>query len=151
MDYKTYEELHNEISKIVSEKYKLAAANVIFLEELHSKNFVIYMTQFRDVLTHLSNIYSVDVFARKTYVLEQLERINGHLERIVIDSYRKICDIYLYSIRKSVKWINIRAYEMQIAQRIKQLRMCDSTLNFKDKCNGFQELISYMEEILKKD
>lgn len=151
MDYKTYEELHNEISKIVSEKYKLAAANVIFLEELHSKNFVIYMTQFRDVLTHLSNIYSVDVFARKTYVLEQLERINGHLERIVIDSYRKICDIYLYSIRKSVKWINIRAYEMQIAQQIKQLRMCDSTLNFEEKCNGFQELISYMEEILKKD
>lgn len=151
MDYTTYEELHKEISKIVNEKYTLATANIIFLEELDSKSFVIYMTQFRDALTHLSNIYSVDIFDRKEYVLEQLERVNGHLERVVIDSYRKICDRFLCSILKNSKRKNIQVYKMQIAQRIKELRMCDNTLSFDDKIKGFQNLISYMEEILNKD
>ena len=100
MDYNNYEELHELIKKVVGENYTLASANIIYLEELDSKSFVIYMTQFRDAFTHLANIYSTDVMLNKEYVLEQLERVNGHLERIVIDSYRKICDRFL--LNKSV-------------------------------------------------
>lgn len=151
MNYSTYEELHNLIKTVVKENYTLASANIIYLEELDSKSFVIYMTQFRDAFTHLVNLYSTDVLANKEYVLEQLERVNGHLERIVIDSYRKICDRFLWTIRKTKRWRNIPAYELQIAQKIKALRMCEEGLTFDMKKQGFQELIAYMETILNKN
>lgn len=150
MDYNTHEELQNLISDIVVSKYSLASANTIYLEELDSKSFVVYMTQFRDALTHLVNIFSVNIFEKKDYVLEQLERVNGHLERIVIDSYRKICDRYLFTIKKTKRWKDVKAYEIQIAYQIKNLRICDETVTFDIKKQGFQKLISYMEEILEK-
>lgn len=150
MNYSNYEELHKLISQTVQENYKLATANIIYLEELDSKSFVIYMTQFRDAFTHLVNIYSTDIYQSKDYVLEQLERVNGHLERVVIDSYRKICDRFLYKIRKTKRLRDIPAFEFQIAQKIKELRICDESLTFDSKKKGFQELIKHMEEILNK-
>lgn len=151
MDYNNYEELHELIKKVVGENYTLASANIIYLEELDSKSFVIYMTQFRDAFTHLANIYSTDVMLNKEYVLEQLERVNGHLERIVIDSYRKICDRFLWAIRKTKKWKDVSNYELQIAQKIKELRMCEENISFEQKKNGFHDLIIYMESILNKE
>lgn len=109
------------------------------------------MTQFRDALTHMMNIYSVDILEKKSYVLEQLERANGHLERLVIDSYRKICDRFLRTIRKTKRRRDIPAYEHQIAQKIKELRMCEESIGFDIKKKGFQEEIAYMETILNKD
>ena len=151
MDYTTREELHNLIKKVVCEKYMIASANIIYLEQLELRNFVVYMTQFRDSLTHLVNIYSVDdILNRKDYILEQLERINGHLERIVIDSYRKICDSLLGTIRKTKKWKDIHAMEVQIALKIKELRVCDNDMTFDKKKDGFQELVTFLEDIIKK-
>lgn len=151
MDYNNYEELHNLIKNFVYKNYTLASSNIIYLEELDSKSFVVYMTQFRDAFTHLTNVYSVDIFEKKTYVLEQLERVNGHLERIVIDSYRKICDSLLCTIRKTKKRRDIHVYELQVAQEIKALRICDESLTFDKKKKSFQDLIAYMETILNKD
>ncbi len=151
MDYNSYEELHNLITSLVCKNYKLASSNTIYLEELDSKSFVVYMTQFRDAFTHLMNVYSVDIFEKKNYVLEQLERVNGHLERIVIDSYRKICDSLLCAIRKTKNWRDVHGYELQVAQKIKALRICEEGLTFDMKKKSFQDLIDYMETILKKD
>lgn len=64
------------------------------------------MTQFRDVLTNLAHIYELnDIFndETKSSVLTQLERLKGHLERIVIDSYQKICACHLKTIEESVQ------------------------------------------------
>lgn len=151
MDYTTREELHNLIKEVVCEKYMIASANIIYLEQLELRNFVVYMTQFRDSLTHLVNIYSVDdILNKKDYILEQLERINGHLERIVIDSYRKICDSLLGTIRKTKKWKDIHAMEVQTALKIKELRVCDNDMTFDKKKDGFQELVTFLEDIIKK-
>lgn len=50
MDFNNYEELHKLIAEVVDEKYKIAIANITYLEEIDDKCYVIYMTQFRDVL-----------------------------------------------------------------------------------------------------
>ena len=148
MDYTTYESLHEIIRNTISNKYTLAVANITFLEELESKNFVVYITQLRDAFTHLMNIYSVDIFTRKSYVLEQLERVNGHLERIVIDTYRKICDYFLKTIRNTKRRKDIPAFELQIAMKVRDLRLSNESMTFDKKRDGFQEIIEYMENII---
>lgn len=70
MDYNNFEELHQLIKSEISDKYIIASANIIYLEEIQQINCVVFITQFRDVLTHLSNIYS---FLKKSVrVIENL-------------------------------------------------------------------------------
>ena len=142
---------YNGIKIFNSMGEKLSKFDETQIEELDSKSFVIYMTQFRDAFTHLVNIYLTDIMLNKDYVLEQLERVNGHLERIVIDSYRKICDRFIWAIRKTKKWKDVSNYELQIAQKIKALRMCEENISFEQKKDGFYNLIVYMEAILNKE
>lgn len=156
MNYTTYEELHNLIKSILDDNYAIAAANIVYLEELTKTSYVIYMTQFRDILTHLSHIYEIDnLFEedKKTAVLSQLERIKGHLERVVIDSFQKICGCHLQTIEESVQPKEWPALKTQIAQQIRDLRISKpdiNSLSFNDKKENFQKLIEYMESIINK-
>lgn len=153
MDYNTYDGLHNLVKDVLCDNYAVASANIIYLEELTSKNYVIYLTQFRDVLMHLTHIYETEnIFdsTRKSDVLTQLERIKGHLERIVIDSYQKICVCLKEMIENSVhqsEWLGIKA---QLAQRIKDLRISDTNISFSERKENFQQLIEYMESAINK-
>ena len=156
MNYTSYEELHILIKSVLDDNYAVAAANIVYLEELTKKSYVIYMTQFRDILTHLSHIYELEnLFDDKTKasVLAQLERIKGHLERIVIDSYQKICACHIKTIEDSVQAREWPAIKTQIAQQIRDLRISKAdivSLTFKEKKANFQKLIKYMESIINK-
>lgn len=156
MNYTSYEELHNLIKSVLDDNYAVAAANIVYLEELTKKSYVIYMTQFRDILTHLSHIYELEnIFEAKTKasILAQLERIKGHLERIVIDSYQKICACHAKTIEDSVQAREWPAIKTQIAQQIRNLRISNAeieSLTFKEKKKNFQKLIKYMESIINK-
>ena len=156
MNYTSHEELHNLIKSVLDDNYAIAAANIVYLEELTKKSYVIYMTQFRDILTHLSHIYELDnLFEEETKnaVLSQLERIKGHLERIVIDSYQKICACHLQTIGDTVHAKEWPAIKTQIAQRIRDLRISKpdvASISFREKKENFQELIRYMESIINK-
>lgn len=149
MDYTNYEELHKLIKKELSDKYVIASANIIYLEELEQRNYVVFITQFRDVLTHISNIYlAEDILTSKDFVLEQLERAKGHLERIVIDSYMKIGELLLKKIKRKARGKASVSLEVQIAQKIKSLRLAEKDIAFEEKCSGYQELIEMMENII---
>ena len=156
MNYTTFEELHNVIKSILDDNYSIAAANIVYLEELTGNSYVIYMSQFRDILTHLSHIYELDNLFDdqiKTSVLAQLERLKGHLERIVIDSYQKICACHLKTIEESVQPREWPAIKTQIAQQIRDLRISKvdiTSLSFSEKKQNFQKLIKYMESIINK-
>ena len=153
IDYNTYEDFHNLVKDVLCDNYAVASANIIYLEELASTNYVIYLTQFRDVLMHLTHIYETEnIFdsTRKSDVLTQLERIKGHLERIVIDSYQKICVCLKEMIENSVQqseWLTIKT---QLAQRIKDLRISDTSVSFSERKENFQKLIEYMESAINK-
>lgn len=149
MDFTNYEELHKLIKKELSDKYVIASANIIYLEELEQRNYVVFITQFRDVLTHISNIYlAEDIFMSKDFVLEQLERAKGHLERIVIDSYMKIGELLLKKIKRRARGKASVSLEVQIAQKIKSLRLAEKNITFEEKCSGYQQLIEMMENII---
>lgn len=156
MNYTSYEELHNLIKNILTDNYAIAVANIVYLEELTKKNYVIYMTQFRDILTHLIHIYELnDIFNEETKVsvLAQLERLKGHLERIIIDSYQKICASHFKTIEESIKSREWFAVKTQIAQQIRDLRISKAdiaSLSFSKKKENFQKLIKYMESIINK-
>lgn len=156
MNYTSYEELHNLIKSILDDNYTIAVANIFYLEELTKKSYIIYMTQLRDILTHLTHIYELNnLFDDKTKssVLVQLERVKGHLERIVIDSYQKICACHLKTIEESGQARNWPAIKTQIAQQIRDLRISRAdivSLTFSEKKQNFQELIKYMESIINK-
>lgn len=153
IDYNTYEDFHNLVKDVLCDNYAVASANIIYLEELASTNYVIYLTQFRDILMHLTHIYEIDdIFSStgKNDVLTQLERIKGHLERIVIDSYQKICVCLKEMIENSVQqseWLTIKT---QLAQRIKDLRISDTSVSFSERKENFQKLIEYMESAINK-
>lgn len=152
MDFNNYEELHKLIAEVVDEKYKIAIANITYLEEIDNKCYVIYMTQFRDVLNHLSRIYSCeDIVSSKAEITEQLERISGHLERVVIDSFRKITDSLLRNVLATCKPRDKNAFRIQIAQEVRDLRLSNQEVSFEDKLEGFQKMVEYLEELLKKD
>lgn len=156
MNYTSYEDLHNLIKSILNDNYAIAVTNIVYLEELTKKSYVIYITQFRDILTHLAHVYELDnLFEDKTKssVLAQLERLKGHLERIVIDSYQKICACHLKTIEESIQAREKSAIRTQIAQQIRDLRISKAdivSLTFSEKKENFQKLIKYMESIINK-
>lgn len=149
MDYSNHEELHQLIKQEISDKYVIASANIIYLEELQQVNYVVFITQFRDVLTHLSNIYLADdILVSKEYILVQLERAKGHLERLCIDTYLKITELLLKKVRAKARGKAVISLETQIALKVKELRMTDKSLTFEQKCSGYRELIKMQEEII---
>lgn len=152
MNYNNYEELHKLISDVVDEKYIIAITNITYLEELNDKCYVIYMTQFRDVLNHLARIYSCkDIIDSKSEIIEQLERISGHLERVVIDSFRKITDSLLKNVLATCKPRNKNVFKFQIAQKVKDLRLSNQDITYEMKLKGFQDMVEYLENLLKKE
>ena len=151
MNYNNHEELHQLIKQEISDKYVIASANIIYLEELQQVNYVVFITQFRDVLTHLANIYLADdILVSKDYVLVQLERAKGHLERLCIDTYLKITELLLKKLRTKARGKAVISLETQIALKVKELRMTDKNLTFEQKCSGYRELIKMQEEIIAK-
>ncbi len=151
MNYNNHEELHQLIKQEISDKYVIASANIIYLEELQQVNYVVFITQFRDVLTHLANIYLADdILISKDYVLVQLERAKGHLERLCIDTYLKITELLLKKLRTKARGKAVISLETQIALKVKELRMTDKNLTFEQKCSGYRELIKMQEEIIAK-
>lgn len=149
MNYNNFEELHQLIKTEISDKYVIASTNIIYLEELQQINCVVFITQFRDVLTHLTNVYlQNDIIASKDYILSQIERAKGHLERLCIDTYLKIAEILLKKVRAKARGKAAISLETQIAIKIKELRITDKSVPFEEKCSGFQELIKLQEEII---
>lgn len=149
MDYANFEELHNLIKEEIADKYVIASANIIYLEELQQTNYVVFITQFRDVLTHLTNIYLADdINVSKEYVLSQVERAKGHIERITIDTFVKISELLFKKIKRITSSREFVSYQVQIAQKIKALRLSDNSLSFEQKCSGYRELIKTLEEII---
>ena len=149
MDYNNFEELHQLIKSEISDKYIIASANIIYLEEIQQINCVVFITQFRDVLTHLSNIYSFEnIIDSKEEILIQIERAKGHLERLCIDTFLKITEIHLKKIKIKTRGKEAISLETQIALKVKALRVTEKSVSFEEKCKGYRELIKFQEAIL---
>lgn len=152
MNYSTYEEFHDLMRNLFHKKYTVAMENIIYLEELYSRNFIVYITQLRDALNHISNIFLLeDIFSaeNKKRVLSNLEKIDGHVERIVFDTFKKICDYYVGNISKLSSeqiWISQRT---QIAAKVRDLRISNPNTNYDEKKEGYVSLIKFLEEMLR--
>lgn len=79
-----------------------------------------------------------------------MERISGHLERVVIDSFRKITDSLLKNVMATCKPRDKNAFKIQVAQKVRDLRISSQDVTFKDKLEGFQKMVEYLEELLQR-
>lgn len=149
MDYSNYEELHALIRSVIVDNYNTATENIVYLEEMNDKNYIVYIAQLRDVLSHLVTLYTFnDIVASKGVILTQLERAKGHLERVVIDSFMKICASLLGAIDDVAPYKERLAIRAQIAERVKTLRINDTTLPFDDRKKGFKETVRLIQDVL---
>ena len=127
MEYASEAELFAIIRKINADLLSPAVENIIHLEELDNRNYFIYAIALRDAYSHLSKILQrenpLDSDAKKE-IGKDLILYYDHLERTLIDTYRKICDVKLNAIYSAIpKKQEVDSVKAQIAAKIKSLRL----------------------------
>lgn len=143
MNYASYEELYALIRQVIYADYKIAAGNVVYLEDLEDKSYVVYMEKFRDVVSHLSAIYRFsDPLApdAKVAILEQLEWMKHHIEQIVTDSAVKICDVLRAKLRVLLSDRDYANLKVQLAMQITQLHLAEQ-IPYSERRDGLAKVI----------
>jgi hypothetical protein len=152
-DYNSADELFALVRAINQKYYKQASANVIYLEEITDTNQVVYITQIRDAYSHLVKIFDYEDILdaeNKSKIQVHLDRYSGHIERILLDTYRKIVSEKIKSLKAILNPNDIEAVKMQIAGRIKTLRVVDDSFPNEDKIKGYDSLIQFIEDAFNK-
>jgi hypothetical protein len=148
-EYRTVEELYGIIAGINRKYYMRLLTNILYLEEYLSTNLVVFLTVLRDTHAHISVIFNCENVLSpegKIIVKTHLGKYEGHLERGVLDTFSKIANIkknYLLSVCK-----NKSAMKAQLAQKISELRVIDSTNDI--KIGKYAELIGYLDQAIDK-
>jgi hypothetical protein len=148
LDFATNDELIELIRQINISYYERFSANILYLEELADKIFVIYIIELRDAYSHLVRIFDYDMNNQdgKRNMLHHLEKYVGHLQKGLLDTFRKILAIEYSSARKSVHKNNVRALDQYIAQEAARLRVMNETNSIDNRINGYIELMEYLSK-----
>jgi hypothetical protein len=147
-DFNTIEELYSLICQINRKYYVPLSANIIYLEEHTCKNQVAFIIALRDAYAHLAMVFSIDDVlspSGKENIQNHLSKFSSHLERALLDSYIKIASIEYGYVMESIPRKSKLAIKIQVAQKIKSLRIM--TLTNDDKIAGYNELIKFLEDI----
>jgi hypothetical protein len=92
LEYSSGDELIELIRQINLNYYERLNANILFLEELSDRIFVIYIIELRDAYSHLVRIFNYDIHSPngKKNVQSHLGEYVTHLQRGLLDTFRKI-------------------------------------------------------------
>jgi hypothetical protein len=151
IEYSTQEELFDLIRQINAQYYERFNANILYLEEIADRIYIIYIIELRDAYSHLVRIFDYDIFSEqgKKNIRHHLGEYVTHLQRGLLDTFRKILAIELKSLLKSIRKNNVRAIEIQIAQRAADLRIMDEAHSVDKRIDGYIALMDYISEIRK--
>jgi hypothetical protein len=151
-EYSTYEELFNLIGQINSKYYERFNANILYLEELSDRIYVVYITTLRDAYSHLVRIFDYDVLSEdgKKNIRHHLGEYVAHLQRGLMDTFGKIRAIEFRTLKASVHKNNVKAVEIQIAKEAAKLRIMDKNLSFDERIEGYDKLIDFISKIREK-
>jgi hypothetical protein len=127
LDFTTNDELNELIRQININYYERFNANILYLEELADKIFVIYIIELRDAYSHLVRVFDYDINNQdgKRNAWQHLDKYIGHLQRGLLDTFRKILEIEYKQARKVVHRNNVRAFDQYVAQEAARLRVMD--------------------------
>lgn len=151
-EYSTYEELFNLIRQINESYYTRFNANILYLEELGDRIYVIYIIEQRDAYSHLVRIFDYDIFSEKgkKNVNHHLSEYVSHLQRGLFDTFRKILALETESLLKSIHRNDVEAVKMQIATQAANLRIMNKTQSIDQRIEGYITLMDFISKIRTK-
>jgi ketol-acid reductoisomerase len=152
LDFTTKDELNELIRQININYYERFNANILYLEELADKIFIIYIIELRDAYSHLVRVFDYDVNNQvgKQNVQQHLEKYVNHLQRGLLDTFRKILAMEYSSARKSVHKNNVQAFDQYIAERASKLRVMNEENSVDNRISGYIELMEYLSKTRKQ-
>jgi len=151
-NFTTKDELNELIRQININYYERFNANILYLEELADKIFVIYIIELRDAYSHLVRIFDYDINTQdgKRNIQQHLDKYISHLQKGLLDTFRKILATEYNSARKTVHRNNTRALDQYIAQEASRLRVMNENNSIDDRIKGYIELMEYLSKIRKQ-
>jgi len=151
-EYSSCEELIELIRQINLKYYERFNANILYIEELADRIFVVYIIELRDAYSHLVRVYDYDIFSEqgKKNVQSHLGKYVNHLQCGLLDTFRKILALELKSLKKAIHRNDINAIEYQIAKQAHSLRIMDKNNSVDQRINGYLKLMDFISGIRKK-
>jgi len=151
-DFSSLEELDELIRQINVKYYDRFNANILYLEELTDSIFIIYIIELRDAYSHLVRIhdYNVNTEEGKRNIQSHLEKYVSHLQKGLLDTFRKILEVEYKSARKAVHRNNTRAFDQYIAQKASSLRVMSESNTVDNRIDGYINLLQYLSDTRKK-
>jgi hypothetical protein len=151
-EYSTHEELFNLIRQIDSKYYERFSANILYLEELADRIYIVYIIELRDAYSHLVRIFDYDIFSEtgKKNVRYHLGEYVTHLQRGLLDTFRKILAVEFGALKKTIHRNDVKAVEVQIAKKASALRVMDKSQSIDQRIDGYIGLMDFISEIRKK-
>jgi len=152
LNFTSHDELNELIRQINLKYYDRLNANILYLEELADQIFIIYIIELRDAYSHLVRVFDYDIntVEGKRNVQSHLEKYIGHLQKGLLDTFRKILEVEYKSARKAVHRNNVRAFDQYIAQRASNLRVMSETNTVDNRIDGYIDLLQYLSDTRKK-
>jgi len=152
LSFSSSEELNDLIRRINLKYYELFNANILYLEELADRIFIIYIIELRDAYSHLVRVFDYDINAPegKRNIQSHLEKYINHLQKGLLDTFRKILEVEYRSAREAVHKNNVRAFDQYIAQRAADLRVMNETNTVDNRIDGYINLLQYLSDTRKK-
>ena len=151
-EYSSVDELFELIRQINTKYYERLNANILYLEELADKIYVVYIIELRDAYSHLVRIFDDDILSPegRRNVQQHLLGYSDHLQRGLLDTFRKILALEFKSLLKSVHRKNVSAIELQVAKKASELRVMDKQHSVDERIDGYVQLMNYISETREK-
>jgi hypothetical protein len=152
LDFSSSDELNELIRQINLKYYERFNANILYLEELADRIFIIYIIELRDAYSHLVRVFDYDINSveGKRNIQSHLEKYINHLQKGLLDTFRKILEVEYRSARKAVHNNNVRAFDQYIAQKAANLRVMNETNTVDNRIDGYIELLRYLSDTREK-
>jgi len=152
LDFSTIDELHNLINQVNNTYYERFNANILYLEELADNIFVIYIIELRDAYSHLVRIFDCDIANQdgKKNAQMHLEKYVNHLQKGLLDTFRKILAKEYSFAKKTINRRNLHVFDQYIAQKASKLRIMSEENSVDSRINGYIELMDYLSETRKQ-
>jgi len=150
-EYSSREELFKLIKQINDKYYERLNANILFIEELCDRIFVVYIVVLRDAYSHLIRIFDYDILSEqgKINAKNQLDKYLTHLQRGLIDTFRKILALEFKLLMDSIFRKDKKAIEYQIAKKAHELRIMKD-ISIDERIQGYILLLDHISEIRNK-
>jgi len=114
--------------------------------------YLLYIIELRDAYSHLVRIFDYDINDKKgkRKMQQHLEKYISHLQKGLLDTFRKILAIEYSAARKTVRKNNARALDQYVAQEAARLRVMNEENSVDNRINGYIELMEYLSKTRKQ-